>query len=354
MKSRVGLWAATGVWLVLGLAQVAVGQFAPAGPPAGTSAAGQDQSPSGQTSPYRPAPVPPSAGPQDPAGPPPGVNQGPPNASQEGGPSAQGPMVPLVPQDPTLQRRAGPPPPPFVLTSDEQRQLDGVLQAWEQSAKQVKGFESDFTRIERDAVFNKERQDKGKLKYAYPDKGLFKIEGPRPEQWVCDGKSVFEYRYHEKQIVEHRLPPEAQGIAIANGPLPFLFGMEADKLKERFFLRVNSSDAAKGEVWLEAHPKLRRDAANYRKVELILRNMQPYGVKVYSPNGKNETVYVLEDAQVNPREPRAPLDPLGLFRNDPFRAPTPSGWQKVLDAPPPEQPAQAPVRTGYQQTMGMR
>ena len=51
------------------------------------------------------------------------------------------------------------------------------------------------------------------------------------EHWVCDGKSVFEYRHDQKQLVERPIPPQLQGKAIVDGPLPFLFGAEAAKLK---------------------------------------------------------------------------------------------------------------------------
>ena len=76
----------------------------------------------------------------------------------------------------------------------------------------------------------------GVIKFAAPDKGLFKVESSekngktepiedaRAEHWMCDGKSVYEYQPAKKRVEEHRLPPELQGKAIAKSPLPFLFG----------------------------------------------------------------------------------------------------------------------------------
>ena len=34
------------------------------------------------------------------------------------------------------------------------------------------------------------------------------------------------------------MPPELQGKAIVDGPLPFLFGADAQKLKQRYYLRI--------------------------------------------------------------------------------------------------------------------
>ena len=90
------------------------------------------------------------------------------------------------------------------------------------------------------------------LKYAAPDKGLFRVlytknartaswaasEEDRADHWICDGKSVFQYIPKQKQLVEHKLPPELQGKAIVDSPLPFLFGTEAQKIRQRYFIRI--------------------------------------------------------------------------------------------------------------------
>ena len=55
---------------------------------------------------------------------------------------------------------------------------------------------------------------------------------------MCDGKSVFEYRHQDKHLVERPIPKELQGQSIVDGPLPFLFGAEAAKLKARYWLRI--------------------------------------------------------------------------------------------------------------------
>ena len=68
-----------------------------------------------------------------------------------------------------------------------------------------------------------------------------KIEAKDPtqsEQWLCDGKSIYQFDYTQKLVTEYVMPPEMQGKGIGDGPLPFVFGVEAQKLKQRYFMRI--------------------------------------------------------------------------------------------------------------------
>ncbi|MBN2474926.1 MAG: TIGR03009 domain-containing protein [Pirellulales bacterium] len=258
------------------------------------------------------------------------------------------PDQPVVPQYPTLQQRAPTPTPqpraPFQLTPQQEAYLDQVLKAWEQHSARVTTFESNFTRWEYDPVFgdpNKPKYvDQGKVKYAAPDKGSFEIEGQRAEKWICDGQWIHEFNYVEKKLTQHQLPPDLRGKAIADGPLPFLFGAEAAKMKQRYFLRViQPPEGRTGEIWLEAYPRFAPDAANFSRAELILttRNMMPFAMDIYLPNGKSHTAYQFFGIVVN--------DPLRVFKGDPFRAVAPSDWQTVVRPASAPQIGQQPGRT---------
>lgn len=264
-----------------------------------------------------------------------------------------GPAQPAAPRYPQLQQRPAPPqklPPGFPLTPQQEAYLDQVLDVWERCSMAVKTFESSFTRWEYDPVFGPAKGPRyveyGKLKYAAPDRGMFQvthtdqdgkavaIAPAREEHWICDGKSIFEYNYVKKQLIQHKLPPSLQGQAIADGPLPFLFGAEAAKLKQRYLIRVIPSPPGRqGETWLEAWPRLQRDAADFRRAELILTNkdVMPMGLHLYLPNGKNHTAYQFHNIVTNHS------DPLRFFKGDPFRAPTPFGWKKIVEEPPTQQ-----------------
>jgi TIGR03009 family protein len=251
-------------------------------------------------------------------------------------------------QNPSAQP-SQPPPPPFTLTPQEEAQLDRALTVWEQKSQDVKNFSCSFVRWEYDPVFAKPNSDpnapvntdQGILKYASPDKGVYRIvnkitaenklepvEQERADHWICDGKSVFQYIPKQKQLVEHKLPPQLQGKAIVDGPLPFLFGTDAQKLRQRYFLRLITPSDAQNQLWLEAYPRFQEDAANFRRAILILTmsNMNPKALQIYQPNGKSRTSYEFYDIKIN--------DPLWLLQGNPFQAFTPRGWQKIIEEAP--------------------
>src|SRR3990172_8025380 len=190
-------------------------------------------------------------------------------------------------------------PPGFQLNQLEQAYLDQVLDTWVRESAKVVTFKCPFERWEYNAAFGPGpdiplSKDKGELSYQRPDKGSLQVKEiskweakpiPRGEQppaqvqgdwvtqpdaigehWVCDGESVYEYRHDQKQLVVRSIPEGLRGKAIVDGPLPFLFGAEAAKLKQRYWMRIQPQDNA-AEIWLEAQPKFQADAANYRMVE---------------------------------------------------------------------------------------
>lgn len=256
------------------------------------------------------------------------------------------PDQPVAPQHPTLQRRPGPQQ-PFALTREQQAHLDDVLTRWEQHGEEVKTYEAKFTRWHYNGVFgdpNVAVVDQGEVKYASPDKGTFEVFGERPERWISDGKSIFEYDFEKKQLTEHKLPPELQGKAIADGPLPFIFGAKADKLKQRYFMRIVPANVPQGQVMLEALPKYQQDANSFQRAELILNtaDMQPVGIQTHELNGKTRTVYRFESPKVNAKDPLQHLDPLRIFEKNPFKPDLPRGWTRVAQEPLPSQVTRQP------------
>jgi len=128
-----------------------------------------------------------------------------------------------------------------------------------------------------------------------------------------------------------------QGKAISDGPLPFLFGAKADKLKRRYFLRIITPQDAQGQVWLEAWPRFAYDAEDFTRAQVILNTatMLPMAIQTYQPNGKSRTVYQFGDSpRVNSKDPLRHLDPLNILKQDPFRPTLPRGWTKVVETQP--------------------
>jgi TIGR03009 family protein len=254
----------------------------------------------------------------------------------------------------------------FQLNQIEQAYLDQVLDRWEQESAKIVTFKCAFQRWEYNAAFGPGlniplNKDKGELSFQKPDKGSFQITeittwqaapiepGQQPpaeargdwqvqpdaigEHWVCDGQAVYEYRHDQKQLVERPIPKELQGKSIVDGPLPFLFGAEAGKLKARYWMRITQQPNA-DEIWLDAMPKYQADAANYTQVELVLDRQQllPKAMRVHLPDGSKH-VYLFDGAAATIN---GHLDRLrSLFQ----RPMTPLGWKRVVEEMPTEQAA---------------
>ena len=273
---------------------------------------------------------------------------------------------------------------PFDVTPAEQAWLDQVLRKWETDSASVRNFYCKFERDEHN-VFGPgnggpAKKDKGELGYTRPDKGNFHVleslvwtPTPQPvadpnqpqqpqqvkgeykprldnageeipgEHWVCDGQQVYEYKHEAKELRVRPIPPEMQGKQIVDGPLPFLFGAEADKIKKRFWIEPAKELCNQNFIGIHIKPKYQSDAAEYSDVWVVLRNMQgeplmPAGLRVLRPNGRSwdEFRFDLANAKVNARMTE-------IFARL-FQAPMkPIGWKRIDE---PLQQAAAPVPGG--------
>jgi TIGR03009 family protein len=313
--------------------------------------------------------------------------------SQQAAPPANQQPTAVQPQ-PNSQAQPGAPvqppapqmPPGFPLNTLQQTAIDQVLDAWQAESGKVNTFSCPFDRLEYDAAFGPRingqlaplSKNKGELSYSKPDKGSFQVtkiysykEFPPPadqpqapkrgdwveqpnaigEHWVCDGKSVYEFRSYTdpKQVVERPLPPRAPGESILDGPLPFLFGAESAKLKQRYWMKIdesqrNSPAPNPNQIWLTAWPKFQEQAANFRQVDVILdrTRLLPEAMSVTLPNGDwHVYVFNLQHASVN-----APMD---RIKQALFEKPSiPWGWKHVVEQVPvaqaPQEHAQQPPR----------
>jgi TIGR03009 family protein len=278
---------------------------------------------------------------------------------------------------PAFAQQQPPPqvPPQFQLNPVEQAYLDQVLDTWQQESDKIVTFKCPFQRWEYNAAFGPGpniplNKDKGELSFQKPDKGSFQITeistwqadpippGEQPpaeargnwvtqpdaigEHWVCDGTAVYEYRHDQKQLVERPIPAEMQGKSIVDGPLPFLFGAEAAKLKARYWMRVLQQPNPE-EIWLQSMPKYQADAANYTAVVVILdrQRLLPKAMRVHLPDGsKHDYMFNLAETTVNGHFDRL----RSLFQ----RPMTPLGWKRVVEEMPTEQAANPAPRQAAQ------
>ncbi len=245
------------------------------------------------------------------------------------------------------------------LPETHQKYVDQILQYWEFKSNEVERYRCVFKKWEYDPVFGPKDTFKtygeGSIKYSAPDKGLYKVEkvlhfqppreqGGKPdyverkdvegECWICDGNSVFEFDHKKKQLEQYELPPDMRGKAIGNGPLPFLFNAKADEIKSRFWIRVITPPNTKGEYWLEAYPKTRDDATNFKMVHVIIDEQEylPKAMVLFDRNyvagmRPSRTTFQFDEREVNFS---ILANRLNLFHREFFEPAIPSGWTKVV------------------------
>jgi TIGR03009 family protein len=302
-------------------------------------------------------------------------------AAQQSAPDQQGGQQPAAQQQPAalgqpiVQPPAAPQPPrDFQLNQLQETALNTVLTAWQQNNAAMNTFSCSFDRFEYDNVFGPPKtkdgrevplyKNVGELSYSRPDKGSFQItetkkwqeEPPQPGQppnaekkgdwlkqtdavgdhWVCDGKSVYQYRPDLKQLVEHPIPPQLQGQAIVDGPLPFLVGADANKLKQRYWMKLDQEQSQDpNEIWIIALPKYQAQAADFTEVDIVLDRQQllPKYMRVWMPN-RSHHVYIFHLNAAKKNNPLAMLQSL-------FQRPSlPFGWKRVVEDLPMQQAAQ--------------
>ena len=256
---------------------------------------------------------------------------------------------------------------PFeALSVDHQKYLSDLLSYWENSTQQIDRFRCKFNRWDYDPVWGPKPDPQtgemqamyistGEIKYQVPDKAMYEVTGmwefqagdaatekksefvevssETYDKLITDGKASFQFDVATKQVRRIPIPPEMQGKTIADGPIPFIFGAKAEKMKSRYWIRVITPTEAQkaGEYWLEAYPKSLQDKQEFSRVKVILdKQFLPKAVEIYATdydevrNRKSQT-YVFEQRKINESN-------LSLFRilDRPFYEPTiPGGWQMV-------------------------
>jgi TIGR03009 family protein len=258
--------------------------------------------------------------------------------------------APAIPRTSRLRNLPGVPQPrrprePWVLSPQQEAELDLVLRGWEEKSGAIKTLTCEFTMLEYDPFTDKAgrpvgepRESRGEIKYAEPDKGVFHVTKQRKgdsivafegEHWVCDGRALYEYDHKHKKLMERILPDELKGQAISNGPLPFLFGATAERMRQRYWLRLITPREDIGKkIWIEAVPKFQEDRANYERASIILNesDMLPSALQLKQPN-EFRKVYVFGNFSINSLWKK-------VFRQfDPPRVP--SDWEHEVEEPPP-------------------
>lgn len=228
----------------------------------------------------------------------------------------------------------------LVTTPEE---LEPILREWEEKTAIITKLRGAHQRYEYDEVFGIEKRAVGEFWYQSPDKGRidfkapdelpdppvnprkktargepYQIQAEDPLTWNCDGRSIVQIEHTPKTYGMAEIPPQNQGQNIMDSPLPFLFGMKADKIKQRYRLSLGSQHGKTGsdgrkKYHVVALPLLQSDARNWQRAEVILdaQYCLPSAIRLIDPGGTKETVYVFPLGSMKANEK--------FWINDPFK-----------------------------------
>ncbi len=220
---------------------------------------------------------------------------------------------------------------PFVLNEQEQRHLDAILTSWQARSQSIKTMECEFQKWRFDVAAapadTYASWSQGTIKYMSPDRGVFLEENIRfydgknadgspiykakpnrfGEWWVCTGTELVFMNREEKVSLIEELPPQMQGQQLFESPLPFVFNLNADRMKQRFWIRaIAPPPGRQEEYWLEVYPKFQADAQNYKLVQVVVsaKEFLPKALLIYPPNfdektAPNKEVYEFKNVKVN-------------------------------------------------------
>lgn len=257
---------------------------------------------------------------------------------------------------PTKQAR--PAPLPTVRIPKLSPELEKVLKDWELRTSKIKSMSGSFTRFKYDFTFEVVKQAEGNFNYEAPDKGNYELRGVKvaagqiqkvknipmavksdePERWVCTGKEVIRIDDKAKTYEKVIIPPESQGQNIIDGPLPFLFGMKADRAKQRYrdFKLLRNDET---EIRLELRSFDKTDTRNWDKaiIQIDPKTFSPKAVKLIDTTGA-ESVHVFKDIVTN----KGP----GIFDKDPFKPNLRSYKEVMQDRDPAAVTNEKPIAPG--------
>lgn len=258
---------------------------------------------------------------------------------------------------------------------EEQQQLQEFLFAWEKQSKGTKTLDCKFKRWHYDnkgAVGNiHSTKAEGVIRYAKPDKGLFRVDDlvfyqgmvdGKPsyksiperfgEHWVCNGKQLIEMDRSNKKCEIQDLPPNMQGQQIFNSPLPFVFNLDARQITQRYWIRMQAT-GHQNSVLVEAWPKRQEDRAQYKLVQIALdaKTFLPQALILYAPNFDPKTAPNKDQYEFSSVKRNTISAGLQKFINNFIPENPPADWKIVRNkftpvVEPPAQQANAPLENG--------
>lgn len=262
--------------------------------------------------------------------------------------------------------QTGPPKAPFPpLSPAVQADLQDKLRRWETQSRGTKTLELKFAQWHYDVggapAGTHTRRSDGVIKYAAPDKGLYRVDrmvffvgmqngkpqfknqpGQFGQHWVCTGTQLIEFDRTNEECKIQDIPKEFQGTNISEGPLPFVFNADAAKIQKRYWVRPVQSPEP-NTILIEAWPKLQKDRAQYKYILIALddKTCLPKALVMYAPNFHPKTAPIWDHYEFSDVKRNSIGARMGVFLKYFIPKRPPANWKIYQDKAPVSPPPAA-------------
>jgi TIGR03009 family protein len=246
-----------------------------------------------------------------------------------------------APPQPTSPPQAAPRPAPAAPI--DPKRIDEILAKWEVASKGITSLYAEFEQVDKLVIVGDEKKYKGKAYLQSPNKALLQFEKENPNKpgefiferrILCSGEEVMEFDAAVKQVVIFPLPKDAAARAMEEGPLRFLFGMQAESFKQRYQASLRGENPKTYRIELLPLTDVDKQAFAKAVLDLNVETLLPDAIYLLSPNGKDRQTYSLKKIQPNATWPGQ--DAIFAWNLDQERALAKKGW-RVIHNPSPEQ-----------------
>jgi TIGR03009 family protein len=218
--------------------------------------------------------------------------------------------------------------------------MDALLNRWAQQNGKLKTLTVSFVRIDTSKVWGDKTEYMGNAYLQSPNLACLhfkKVDRPagKPatstdhERIVCTGQQVRQYDFKTKQIFVFPLDPDQRKRAIQEGPLPFLFNLNAQEAKMRWGMSLIGEDKDNYLIGIKPRTKKDMDVFSSAFLQLSKTTFLPDRMLLVDTNGKDTQDYRFSQVDAN-----QPIDARY------FQALAIKGW-KVVENPEPVEAAEA-------------
>jgi TIGR03009 family protein len=205
---------------------------------------------------------------------------------------------------------------------------------WAQQNGTLKSLTVNFVRLDKSKVWGDTTEYVGSAYLQSPNLACLHFKKVDPadrkkaddhERIVCTGQEVRQYDYKTQQIFVFPLDRDQRKRAIQEGPLPFLFNLNAEEAKMRWTMSLLGQD--KDNYLVGIVPRLEPDKAVFKEAFLQLnkKTFLPDRMLLVDPNGKDT-----QDYKFTTVSPDTPIQP--VF----FQALNIKGWKIVVNPGAPQ------------------